>query len=140
MKNKLIKRMVFIAALFIAHVVVAQDASTQTPKYTPEQKAEGMTAHLKQQLSLSDDQAEKVKASYLENLQKMESGGSKRKEVHQDIENDLSQILTKEQFEKFKTIEAQRREQMKNHRSEQTQPSPAEQDTKQDSSQPTEQK
>src|SRR4249920_1933987 len=100
MKNKLIKRMVFIAALFITHFAGAQDASSQTAKFTPEQKAEKMTAHLKQQLSLSDDQAEKVKASYLENLQKMESGGGKRKEVHQGIENDLSQILTKEQFEK----------------------------------------
>jgi hypothetical protein len=139
MKNKLIKSIVFIAALFITQFSVAQDGSTQTPKYTAEQKADRMTAHLKQQLSLSDDEAEKVKATYLENLQKMEGGG-KRKEVHQAIENDLSQILTKEQFEKFKTIDAQRREQMKNRKDQKTQSLPAEQDTKQDSSQPTEQK
>ena len=39
MKNKLIQKMVFIAALFITHMAGAQDASTRTPKFTPEQKA-----------------------------------------------------------------------------------------------------
>jgi len=72
-------------------------------------------------------------------LQKMEGGG-KRKEVHQALENDLSQILTKEQFEKFKTIEAQHREQVKNRKDQKTQSPPAEQRTNQDSSQPGEQK
>ncbi|MEO7873302.1 MAG: hypothetical protein ABIT08_11985 [Bacteroidia bacterium] len=136
----MIKGMVFIAALFITHLVGAQDASTQTPKFTPEQKAERMTAHLKQQLSLSNEQSEKVKATYLENLQKIESGDQKRKAAHEELEKSMSQILTKDQFEKFKTMEAQRREQMKNHKSQQAQPSPAEQETKPDSSQPNEQK
>ena len=140
MKNKLIKRMVFIAALFITHFAGAQDAGARAQKFTPEQKAERMTAHLKQQLSLSDEQAEKVKAVYVEHLQKMESGGEKRKAAHQELENNLSQILTKDQFEKFKTIEAQRMEQMRNRRNQQSQTSPADQGTKQDSNQPTEQK
>ncbi|MEP7171278.1 MAG: hypothetical protein ABI855_18060 [Bacteroidota bacterium] len=139
-KNKFVKFIMLITASFLMHAATAQDASTRTPKFTPEQKAERMTVHLKQQLSLSDDQTGKVKAVYLEHLQKMESGSGKRKDAHAELEGNLSKVLTADQLTTFKTIESERKNQMKARRNQQIQSSPADQDSKQNNSQPIEQK
>ena len=130
----------FITASLIMNAAASQEAGSPGPKFTPGQKADRMTAHLKQQLTLSDDQAEKVKAVYLDHLQKMESGAAKRKEAHAELESNLSKIFTEDQLSKFKTMEAERREQMKARRNQEMQPAPDDQDSKQNNSQGSDQK
>jgi hypothetical protein len=131
MKKKLVKWMLFTAVAFMVNAANAQDAKTPPQKFTPEQKAERMTAHLKQKLSLNDEQAQKVKAVYLDHLQKMDKGNAQRKEAHHELESSLSKILSQDQLATYKTMEAERREQMKTRKNQQIQPSP-DKDTMQD--------
>jgi protein CpxP len=123
-KKKFAKFILLITVSLSVHIATAQETASHAPKYTPEQKAERISAHLKQQLSLSDDQTEKVKAVYLGQVQKIEAGDEKRKEAHEEVEKSLSQILTADQLAKFKEIESQRREQMKNHKDKKMSPAP----------------
>lgn len=103
----------------------AQDAHKEGPKFTPEQKAERITTHLKQKLSLTDEQTEKVKAIYIAQLEKKHDKTQKRKDMHIELENALSKVFSEEQFTMFRKMEAERRAQMKTRKNQQVQPSDA---------------
>jgi protein CpxP len=132
MKSKFLKWVFMASALFTMNVAIAQEAGSQRPKLTPEQKSERMTSHLKERLSLTDDQTEKVKAIYLAHAQQMSDGKGSKKTSRDDLEKSLAGVLTPEQLEKFKSFKAERKDKMKAHRADdnnnnQDQEAPAEQ-------------
>ncbi|MCB2408236.1 DUF4890 domain-containing protein [Hymenobacter lucidus] len=95
---------------------------------TPEQRAEMMTKHLTQQLSLSTEQTARVQQLALTNTHQMEAVRSKyataadRKGMGQELktlkeQNDaqLKQILTAEQFTKYSQLQADRMAKRQQH-------------------------
>lgn len=132
MKSKFLKWGLAVSAVFAMHAAFAQEANSQRAKLTPEQKSERITSHLKERLSLTDDQAEKVKSIYLARAQQMGEGKGSKKASRDDLEKSLAQVLTPEQLEKLKSFKAERKDKMKSHRTEnsennQPQEAPAEQ-------------
>lgn len=89
----------------------------------PEQRAEQQTARMKEQLSLSDKQAEKVKAINLKYANKMKETRDANTgddwqamretimKLRQEQDEELKGVLTTEQFENWQKIREEQRQQ-----------------------------
>jgi periplasmic protein CpxP/Spy len=85
----------------------------------PAKRAERMSSKMKEELKLSDDQYAKVLKVYTERMSKAQNDRKemqeKRKELmderkaeREEVEASLKEILTEEQFEKFKANQKER--------------------------------
>lgn len=106
-----------LAVLFLcAGTVAAQDSL----KATPEARAKGLTEKMKTELTLSDDQYNKVYAINLEYAQKnqaiMKGTGNKLskfqtlKSQNEAKTKELKAVLTKEQFDKYQKMQKELKE------------------------------
>ncbi|MHA3774734.1 hypothetical protein ACXR0O_24695 [Verrucomicrobiota bacterium sgz303538] len=109
-----------LALVAAPSLVSAQDANqgARRGQRTPEEQVKAM----KETLKLSDEQAEKVKAVFAKNQEKMkalredqslsqEDRRTKMREMFQSIEEELKPILTPEQMTKWKEEREKRRAQ-----------------------------
>jgi Spy/CpxP family protein refolding chaperone len=99
--------MILFTATMTAVNAMAQEApKTPPPHKTPEERAANITARMTKSLALNPDQQQKVKAMILQREQEKDELREKAKGSHEKmqaaIEGDLKNILTPEQFEKFK--------------------------------------
>lgn len=124
------RKTVLIATLFlgIAGAVSAQKDSTA---HSPEARAKTLTDKMKTELSLSDEQTSKVYDINLKYAQKnqesLKGEGSKMEKAkavkgdNKDKNKELKEVLTEEQFEKYKDLQQEKRatmrEKLKNRKS-----------------------
>ncbi len=121
---KKIIAMCLILGLFI-HSTIAQTTPAREPK-TPEEKAEAVTSRLTKRLSLTTEQAAKVKTIQLERFQKIEALKAQYKETDDKVaarseaktltgeaDQKMKEALTAEQYTRY---EQQRQEQFQKHR------------------------
>lgn len=115
---KILKWVTLVLMTFVLNASMAQqnDSLRTKAKATPEQKADKITARLKQELSLSDDQVGKVKAIILEQVKLKQQGEEKRKAMHNELQKALTGILTQEQLAKYKQMQVDRKDKMKSFR------------------------
>lgn len=109
MNKNILKLMILFTFLFSYNSIHAQDAEKRKTQFTPEQRADRMSYHLQSNLSLTDEQKQKVKELFLEQEKKREADHTKRKETREEMDKSLTKIFTPEQMEKYKKMEADRR-------------------------------
>lgn len=109
MNKNILKLIILFTFLFSYNSIHAQDAEKRKAQFTPEQRADRMSNHLQSNLSLTDEQKQKVKDLFLEQEKKREADQTKRKETREEMDKSLTKIFTPEQMEKYKKMEADRR-------------------------------
>ena len=80
---------------------IAQSATKQHTKKTPEQKANNQVQKLSQELSLTPEQTTQIKAIYLECDQQLDSLKQQEKAVREKKKASLKQVLTPEQYNTY---------------------------------------
>jgi hypothetical protein len=93
-------RYLFICIILFQGITlaIAQSSSKHHTKKTPEQKAEAQMAKLPQELSLTPDQTQQIKAIYVECDQQLDSLNRQVKAVRQKRKAGIKQVLTPDQY------------------------------------------
>lgn len=121
MKN-LFKGMLAVAILFCGSTVFAQETAQ-----APQQRAWNQLQWMKKNLSITDDQSQKIfpilfsSATKMENLKTAPAGTDRRQEmknIQTSKESDLKGILTADQYTKYQSHQAEMKAKMMEHRSE----------------------
>ena len=109
----------FVASLLIAPRAHAADIDALKGT-TPEERAEAQTLMMKEQLALSDDTLEKVRAINLKYAQKMDPTiqgsngpmmkGLEARNLQQQKEGELKTVLSPEQYKKYLASKLEMRE------------------------------
>mgnify|MGYP003859213433 CR=1 FL=1 len=123
------KKLLFVIALMVVTVFSsqAQDKRGDRPKMTPEKMAERMTQRMAEELGLNEDQKKAVHELHLESAKKrmeaMQQAKEEREAMREEMKKDreahqkkLEEILTAEQVEKWKAIQKENRDKMRNKR------------------------
>lgn len=84
--------------------VLGQEANN--PERTPEKRAEKMTERMTKNLQLTEDQKTAV---YNANLKKASAEREQRRTTLERYDADMRQILSEEQYEKWRTMRKERR-------------------------------
>jgi len=79
-------------------LAIAQSSAKHHSKKNPEQKAEAQIAKLPQELSLTPEQTQQIKAIYLECDQQLDSLNQQVKAIKEKKKAGLKQTLTPEQY------------------------------------------
>lgn len=121
--KKMIKQLTAVG-LICAGMVFSAQAQEKKPesKKTPEEKAEMLTKKMTKELELTSEQQTKVSKVNLESAKEMDALKKelqaikeKKKALKEKRDTDLKSILTPEQHQKYKELQAERRENMKAH-------------------------
>ncbi len=125
--KKQFSRMMMVAAVAACTLFSVSSFAQQQkqPKQTPEERAKRMTDSMKTNLSLTDDQYNKVydlNVNYITKMQALrQQQGSREdkmqqfKELRKSEDNDLGAVLTKDQMEKYKAMQKEKWQDRKNH-------------------------
>jgi hypothetical protein len=113
-------KVIVLSMLFSTFCVGTLLAQTPDKSFTPEDRAAKATEHLKKTLNLTDDQASKVKAlnaqfwnDQVQFRKAQREARENEKAKMQAHQNDLKQILTPEQFQKYQDIQKRMRNHMR---------------------------
>lgn len=116
------KKVLFVAALLLGTVAMAQEGKERA-KLTPEERCEKKMEKMDEQLDLSDDQVAKIKAIHMANSDKMEAKRAEMKKLKDEMKvmrdaskAEIEKVLTDDQKEKLKEIEAKRKAKKAEHK------------------------
>lgn len=111
---------------FAFGILISTTAFAQREGRSPEDRAEKMTAHLIEKLSLTEEQAEGMEALFLKNMkegrEKAEQASGReermalREEQQTAMEDELKSLLSEEQFNEYLTIKEDLHERRGNNR------------------------
>ena len=116
----------FRLATIVAFCFMSLSALAQHQKPTPEERATKMTDRMKTELSLDDQQYQKVHAINVKYAEKTAEVRSKRgdrqeiltamREINKERRSELKSVLSEEQMQKFAEMQKQGRSSMKKRR------------------------
>jgi Spy/CpxP family protein refolding chaperone len=117
METTMKKRMILLltGALLLTAPVFAQNPGPRKD-LTKEQRAENASQRMKTQLGLTDEQTRKVYDVMLQREEQLVNNRDAMRQRREEMDKQLSQILTPEQFDKFQQNRQERREQSKGRR------------------------
>lgn len=105
--------LIFLIFLSVTTLSIAQTASSPTKKHskkTPEQRAENKADKLTQELSLTAEQTQQLKAIFLECDVQLDSLNKQEKAVKAKREADLKKVLTPDQYNAYKDAKSKKKE------------------------------
>jgi len=111
------KYRLMVIPILIGMMVLAQAASAQGMRRSPEERSK----QLKEQLTLTDEQTKKVTALYTESqktvMEKMQEGMGDRdamrafmQKENEKLDKEIEKLLTKEQVPKYEEVKKQRQQ------------------------------
>ena len=111
------KYRLMVIPILIGMMVLAQAASAQGMRRSPEERSK----QLKEQLTLTDEQTKKVTALYTESqktvMEKMQEGMGDRdamrafmQKENEKLDKEIEKLLTKEQLPKYEEVKKQRQQ------------------------------
>ena len=113
MKNRTI--LLLAGALFIATSAFSQQGGPRN-EMTKEQRAEHSSQRMQAQLGLTDEQTQKIYDVMLKREEQLVNNRDAMRQRREEMDKQLIQILTPEQFDKYQQNRMERREKMKDRR------------------------
>ncbi len=113
MKNRMI--LLLAGAFFIATSAYSQQGGPRK-EMTKEQRAEHSSQRMKTQLGLTDEQTQKIYDVMLKREEQLVNNRDAMRQRREEMDKQLSQILTPEQFDKYQQNRMEHREKMKDRR------------------------
>lgn len=110
------KKIITVVFLFMGLSIFAQQKGETREERSSEEMATLMAKRLSMQLDLNEEQQEKLTAFYLKRIEARKAMAEKRSEMRQERmemseeqKQELKQILTEEQFQKYTELQEKRR-------------------------------
>jgi protein CpxP len=126
--NTIMKKLILVGASVLMMSVMAVAQPGKPSKKTPQERAGNQTERLAKELSLTPEQAAKVKeilsskVTEMDSLRAKKMAGAEKKDVRTDrkaamekTDAELKAVLTPEQYAKLKAIQEEKKEKMQEH-------------------------